>query len=401
MRIYKEKIKQCFKDIDCLEIIYLILIAAFIMKKYLETTALEWELPYWYDTVLRGGIHAYILVRIYEQVVVKKAISLTETVLMSVMIFIGEMVTLYTGEIFISDTLLLIIGAKGVDFKKICFVYLCVAVSVQAVALYLVNGGFVSDYIYSTERGVRHSLGICYPTDFAAHMLFICIAYVCFRKNKLTFTEIAVMLVLSFTIYKYTYARNDFISMIGVCVLCIIAKILQFKNVNISNCKKLRWLCLLFIIMFIISFLIMINYQNSALVQNINDYTANRIYYSWSAYEQYGLKPFGSVIAESGSGYGGATSDNYFYLDSSYIRILLKYGYIFMMFVIVMYMRIFNKACKNGNMYIIAGLIIVAFFGMMEHHLFEIAYNILWVLMFADIKNNRDIKENNYEKIVE
>lgn len=401
IKTYKAKAKRWIQAGDCLEVIYLILFAAFIMKKYLETTALEWELPYWYDTVLRGGIHAYILVRIYEQAVVKKAISWKETALMAVMIFTGEMVTLYTGEIIISDTLLFIIGAKGVDFKKICFVYICIAITINLTALYLVNGGYVPDYVYNNERGVRHSLGICYPTDFAAHILLICIAYICFREKRLTFTEITAMFVLSLVVYKYTCARNNFIFMIGLCVLCLIAKILQLKNICITNWKKLSLLSLVFVVLFLISFFMMVNYENSELIQSVNNSTANRVYYSWSAYEQYGLKPFGSVIAESGLGYGRTTSDGYFFLDSSYIRILLKYGYIFMTLIITMYIGIFSKARKNGNVYIIIGLVVAAFCGMMEHHLFDIAYNILWVLMFADIKNNRNIKENSYEKVVE
>lgn len=380
-----KKINKWLASVDWLELVYLVLFTAFVMKKYLESTALEWELPSWYDTVVRGGIHAYILVRIYEQAVVKKSMKWKEIALMAVMIFTGEMVTLYTGEIFISDTLLFIIGAKGVDFKKICFVYLCIAISIQLVALYLVNGGYVPDYTYGSGDRVRHSLGICYPTDFAAHILFIFMVYICFRGHKLTFFEISLMLVGAFWVYKYTHARNDTVCILGVCFLCIIIKLLGLKDIYITKYKKTELLSLLIIFLFVGCMGITVIYnKDNEFMRNLNQVFSDRLNIGLKGYRQYGLHLFGSRVVEYGLGAGRIVASGfYFFLDSSYVRILIKYGYVFALVLIITFNYIFLKARRTENDYILAVLLIMLLFGISEHHLFELSFNPIWLLAFA------------------
>ena len=109
---FKNREIKWLREIDWLELFYLVLFTAFVIKKYLGTTALEWELPIWYDNVIRGGLYAYIIVRTYEQTTIKKMLAAKEIVLMAAMLFIGEMLNLYAGEIFIWDTILYIIAAK-------------------------------------------------------------------------------------------------------------------------------------------------------------------------------------------------------------------------------------------------------------------------------------------------
>lgn len=388
-------ISKRLAEVDWLELIYLVLFTAFVMKKYLESTALEWELPSWYDTVVRGGIHAYILVRIYEQAVIKKAIQRKEIALMALMIFTGEMITLYTGEIIISDTLLFIIGAKGVDFKKICFVYLCLAVSIQLVALYLVNGGYVPDYVYGGGDRVRHSLGICYPTDFAAHILFIFMVYICFRGHKLTFFEISLMLVGAFMVYKYTYARNDTVCIFALCLLCIIVKLLSLKNIRLTKYKGMEVLSLGIVILFVICICTTIFYnRDNEFMNKLNQIFSDRLNIGFNGYKRYGIHLFGSRVVEYGNGAGRITAAGfYFFLDSSYVRIVIKYGYIFAAMLSVMFGSMFIKIRRLGKDYIMVVLLVMLLFGVTEHHLFELSFNPIWMVLFANVPGKRCLKE--------
>lgn len=115
---FKNREIKWLRDVDWLELFYLVLFAAFVIKKYLGTTALEWDVPVWYDTVVRGALYAYIIVRTYEQAVIKKKLEYKEIILMAVMLFTGEMMNLYAQETFVWDTILFIIAAKGVVLKK-------------------------------------------------------------------------------------------------------------------------------------------------------------------------------------------------------------------------------------------------------------------------------------------
>ena len=67
----------------------------------------------------------------------------------------------------------LVIGAYGVSFRKIVKVYCGIGIPFLLCCIVSSHTGLVFDYIVQDWNGVRplrHSFGIIYPTDFAAHV---------------------------------------------------------------------------------------------------------------------------------------------------------------------------------------------------------------------------------------
>lgn len=385
------------RRVDWLELFYLVLFIAFVMKKYLGSTALEWQLPEWFDTVVRGGIHAYILVRIYDQAVIKETMKWNEVTLMAAMIFVGEMITLYTGDIIISDTLLFIIGAKGVNFKKICFVYLCVAVSIQLIALYMINAGYIANYIYEDTDRVRNSWGVAYPTDFAAHIMGICAVYVCWRERKLTFVEIALILISGVFVYSTTYARNDTIGILAIGILCLVVKVLGLFKIQISKCKWMNILAFSIIALFIVSVWMAAAYdENSSLMVSLDRIFSQRLTMGHVGLQRYGIHLFGTQVAENGLGFGSVIAPGfYFFLDSAYVRILIKYGYIFAVLISIMFISIFFRVRKLNKDYILVVLLVMLITAFVEHHFFDLSFNLIWLLLFSQLthKDSSEMKK--------
>ena len=346
--------------------IYLILFAGITMWYYLYSTVLEYKYPYALYLGLRYALMAYVLVSIALVVWQKQYSTVLEPVFM----------------VLILDFALLLVGAKNVPWKRIAYVYLCIAVVIQGIAYYASTTGIIADITMQADRGVRHSMGIIYPTDMAAHVLFIMLVYAALREKKLTFVEITMMGVVSYWVYGKTFARNDFICAMVMCLLLLVVKVLGLCNIQLSKYKALKAGSILMLVAVVGCMMAVTFYDPAnAVYQKLDAVFSNRISLSYQGLAQYGITAFGSVVEENQAvlGYN-------FFLDNSFIRIAIKYGWVFLSVITYIYYLCFNKAvdCKKDAM--IVALLIMLLFGISEHHLIDIAFCPLWFMLFSSMK---------------
>ena len=86
-------------------------------------------------------------------------------------------------------------------------------------------------------------------------------------------------------------------------------------------------------------------------------------------------------------GNGGTveTQTNYFFLDSSYLFILLQYGILIFALILIIILFINYRAQINRDYILIIAVGIMAVQCMVEHHLMDVAYNpFLWAA-FAEL----------------
>ena len=332
--------------------IYLILFAGITMWYYLYSTVLEYKYPY----ALYLGLR-YVLVSIALVVWQKQYSTALEPVFMVLILVSAGVVTYVVKDNAVFDFALLLVGAKNVPWKRIAYVYLCIAVVIQGVAYYASTTGIIADITLQADRGIRHSLGINYPTDMAAHVLFIMLVYAALREKKLTFVEITMMGVVSYWVYGKTLARNDFICAMVMCLLLLVVKVLGLCNIQLSKYKALKVGSILMLVF------------------------SNRVSLSYQGLAQYGITAFGAVVEENQAvlGYN-------FFLDNSFIRIAIKYGWVFLSVITYIYYLCFNKAVDCRKDVMIVALLIMLLFGISEHHLIDIAFCPLWFMLFSSMK---------------
>ena len=82
-------------------------------------------------------------------------------------------------------------------------------------------------------------------------------------------------------------------------------------------------------------------------------------------------------------GNGGSVEKvkNYFYLDSSYVNIIFRYGYI--LFALILVITIVVMKRKSDDKIFLAVLFMICAHSLIEHHLIEHYYNIFILLPFA------------------
>ena len=365
--------------------IYLVLFAGITIRYYLFTTVLEFNYPNVLYLGLRYVLMAYVLISIVLMVWQKQYSTVLEPVFMVLILVSAGIVTYVVKDNAVFDFALLLVGAKNVPWKRIAYVYLCVAVIIQGIAYYASTTGIVADIVIQSDTRIRHSLGINYTTDMAAHMLFIMLVYAAMREKKLTFFEITLMGVVSFWVYGKTFARNDFICAIVMCVLLYIVKIFRLCKVRLSKLKDIRVGAVL-MLLFVAGCILAVTFYNpdSAVYQNLDTVFSRRISLGYQGLAQYGITAFGSFVEEN-----QATLGYYFFLDNSFIRIAIKYGWVFLSLITYIYYLCFNKAVDGKKDAMIVALLIMLLFGISEHHLIDIAFCPIWFMLFSSMKMQR------------
>lgn len=291
---------------------------------------------------------------------------------------------------YVLEFLLLIVGARSVDEKKILKVYCCVAGGLVLVAMGLALGGKIEHLIYDTDKnGIpEYAFGICYTSDFTAHVLYIEAAYAWIRGKKITIGEIFIIGLSGLFCWHFCATRTNFI-----CLEMLAFGLLYFKiRRGIStrsgkNYHPVKWfqsivtggsMC----IPFIMIGLTFLYDQNNRILQWINNVLTRRLFWGKQAVETYSLNLFGQHVPMQGLGWSTELHEDYFFLDCSYVNNLYRLGLLvllcglIMLFILLLYTR------KNGFWEQMLIVIIIILQCSIEHHLMEIAYNPFFLLIW-------------------
>lgn len=376
------------------EIIYLILLAFFVGMRFLLSTMFTIYWPkYFYRTLTVIGVVLVLL-----HLMMAKDISKKEIAAMLVVTFVFMMSHYVSRYDFLVDLLILILGAYRVNFRNILKTYIAVWSVLLVVTIIGAMMGLAENLVYyqgeSGER-VRMALGICYPTDLAAYVAFLMFAYVCVRDEYITYLEIGVMAALAGAVYYVTDARTDFVVMIFMILIVLLTKKKILYNekmlekdavekmiyaVPIITCSISLWITSIF------------DYGNDILFKLNEGFASSRLSLGKQAIDEYGISLFGQHVYEKG--YGGTTelTGTYFFMDSSYISIFIKYGALFGLLIVTLNIKLLKDGYKEKWGLFCVSIILICTQSMMEHHMIQYWYNPFIICFFCDMNNDIRMK---------
>lgn len=289
-----------------------------------------------------------------------------------------------------------ILGAKDVNFDSIMKIYLGMGILLLGFITIFSILDIIPNLMYTTDiRDTRFALGILYPTDYAAHVLFLILAhsYVFFKrinwKTYLSYFLIALIL------YKVTDARLDVYSILLVIPMLIIAKIADKKDGIARRLMSLYWISVP-ILSFIALYATRFFDINNSIFQKVDGLLSGRLTFGYLAFNKYGISLFGNKVVEHGLGQAKGMNSfkdnlyNYLFIDSSYVRLFIIYGVIIAVIVLGIMIFVSIKSWINKQ-YVLTGiLLIVAISCLIEQHILEIAFNPFLLAMMANIKYSGD-----------
>ena len=251
--------------------------------------------------------------------------------------------------------------------------------------------GYIPNLQYVREGGsrIRNSFGIVYPTDFAAHILFMMFAYGYLRSEKLQIVEYLIGLTIVGCVYYFCDARNNVLGMllfiIGFVLINICERLYLGKATWEKTKKILSGLCCVSMIVFmsVMILLTMLYSESNAIWMLFPQTVRSRLIMGQEGVLKYGIHLLGQKIPMVGAGGSTSWPENYFFLDCSYVYILLCYGLLMLILVLLIYFLISMK--NKSDLYLLYVIGVIAFVCMFEHHLTDLGYNPFTLALFATI----------------
>lgn len=253
---------------------------------------------------------------------------------------------------------LLFLLAKYIPFSKILKVYILIFF----IIILLIFLGFIFNFLppanllnesFRNDGQYRYNLGFTYTTFLPNYFFHVILAFLILRKKKLGVTEIFIILTINFIIYKYTDTKAVYYLI--NCLMLIVFFVKVF-SINFNNKFFLSFYARIivrysFFILCVLSIYLHSFYDPSIEWMNLlNDILADRLNLGHQGIERYGLSLFGNDVEYVSFNQVTDTSP-YFFLDSSYQRILINFGIVVILLLSFGFSQLFRLIISNNHIY--------------------------------------------------
>lgn len=368
----------------CLDYLYLVLLGIYLFFYFADTTMFEIMWPSDFTWVLR-------LITLI--VVLLKFLSYKDNVKLSNMVVVFLTMTIFlavwhrTGYNILYDTALLLVGAFGINYKKILKVYLIVCIPFLIYTIIASQIGIVTNLVYNQYGRIRESFGFIYPTDFAAHVFYIFVAWVLIREFKISIIELLIMIFTVILLNIFSDTRCSEITIVllvlGVLFFKFRYKLRINKKIKKVFSKIFKIVCMILPLLAAVFMTFLCRFYNpsNAVMAFINSLLSQRLKLGKKIFDYYDIQIWGQYVQMSGNGGSLEQPEDYTFIDCSYINILMRFG--ILIFCIVIFVLWFIMIKNYNNVFILGTLLLICIHSMIEHHLFEFYYNIFIILPLA------------------
>lgn len=371
------------------EIFFLGIFAVWLILTYSWTTMAHIPWPPFFYFCVQIGIGLAVLFRymVMRTSDIKK--------ILFILLVIGSFIIArrYSGVDALLETGFLIAGANDIDYRKILKVYLIVEIPMTICTMIAGYTGVITNLVYHRGEQVRMSFGFVYPTDFAAGIIFMVTAWVVLRQVRCTWIEIGLMIISVVLFEKYCDVRNSEIVMM-ILIICVVYlkirnKLAAKKGKEYTQSLLLKILCLV-APYGLAGFMILVSrfYRpDIEWMAKLNTLFSTRLSLGKEVFDRYDIQIWGQDIPMRGNGGSTEVVADYFFIDSSYVNILMRLGLVAFILVMLIISIIMIKSLNHP--YMLMAMAIVCIHSVMEHHMFEVYYDVFLMLPLAkfDVKD--------------
>lgn len=291
---------------------------------------------------------------------------------------------------FLSLYYLLIIGSRKVDFRKIAWVNIILGAVGMALVTVLSQVGVLPDLVYITARGGRHSFGIIYPTDYAAHVFFLLAMYFWLRKGRLRWFELAVYGVIAGLLFYFCSTNLDVACILMLMVLSVLLRLKAVQRWGMRHKDVLVY----FLPVVAVTVIVLVMLFNSELGISawIHDHMLSlymRLDICHHMFYVHTPTLFGQWVPDIGN--GGSTApvpeEKYSFIDISYVRILLKNGLVTLTALLLMCTHFVRRRVNKGDLAAAAVFMVIAVNCAVAHHFLDFSYSVFLLTIFSDFSS--------------
>ena len=298
-----------------------------------------------------------------------------------------------------------ILAAREISFRKIIERYFYVVLILLLSVIVFSLLGVIKDLVFVVQgRAVRYSLGIIYPTDLAAHVLYLLLAHAYLNFDKLNWRYYCGYLLVAYIVKMVTDARLSVICIILMIPILMTAKLAQKNKEGFSYHLLITyWMYvpLLTFIMFVGTYFFD---AKNKIYFKIDRLLSGRLGYGHLAMGLYPITMWGQKIVEHGLGGNSGlqifhhNNAGYFFIDSSYIRLIMIYGIVATLIYVLIMVAVSIKGVKLQVYQLTAVMLVVTLSCLVEQHLLELSFNPFLLALLAGISYEKG-KENERSAI--
>ena len=379
---------------------YLACLAVTVLISFLETTMFEQvKIPSLLSLGLRMALTVFVLVKLFFG---NDYWDKPDAILCALASIILLLCCFFGGWSQLIAFVCLMVGARGVDDRKIMKVFFLVTFMALLYTVLMALTGSIQNLVYyqaSRGTGNRIAFGMDYPTNFTAHLFFLGTVYLWMRK-KAQLWETLVLWGLAFAAWRYCDARMDTIclALLGCSSLVKWGTRKAGKQWSIPYGLQAAAMALPWILASA-SILISFFYdENIAWMVRINEFLSGRLDLGKQAFERYSVSIFGQAITLTGFERTTVYPIEYFYLDSSYVKMFFCFGILGTIVSLCLITWCIYKEMEEDNSEHILIWVLVCLQCMIEPHLMETAYHPLFFTAFAGLPLREGQKEKEADK---
>lgn len=235
--------------------------------------------------------------------------------------------------------------------------------------------------LYSRSDGLyRESLGFSYVTYASNFFLTIVLCWIyIFRNKRANIFLYIFMFAMNFYLYITTDTRAVYY-IVNLVLLCGI--IWQGKKTDIFEYKNIKIISLLLYPVFAISTIVISYIYNPQIkvLEKVNNMLSGRLRLGKEGLKKYGIHLFAQKIEFKTTDYYG--TGEYFYIDSSYLQIALKFGLLSLIVILLIFMIILNQALIEKNIMFVFVMLIIGVHSIIDPQLFDVVYT-PFILLFG------------------
>ena len=371
------------KDIDR-ESIYVFSFIAVVFLGYLETTTFTEFVPRHLIDQLTYVVLLFPLFKLFflDNYKISKKIVIISILLLSIISWKKA------GSNVLFVMTVMILSAQGVSFNKLIKYYFYITLILFIATIFYSLLGIIQNLVYQRGNVYRYSFGINYPTDFAAHIFSLCLAYCYLHFNKLKFSSYIFFFLLAFVVNFISNARLSMITVLLIIPVMLVAQAAERKNRICRIIASFYWTSIP-ILGFIVGYAAYFYTPSNHLYMHFNNLLSGRLQYSKIGFDQYGFSWFGNRVIEHGWGsvnghyMMGHAADQYFYLDSSYIRLMILFGLLMGIWILGVAVTISLTEIKHRHYALPAVIFLLSISSLIDQHFLELAYNPFLIALLA------------------
>lgn len=277
------------------------------------------------------------------------------------------------------DTIFFALFLRNADYKKVLRIGSYTQFTIILITVLSSMIGLIpNEQVFNAGR-IRYNLGFIY-CSYSANMLFFAIACLIAgfpNERRLKVKEAILLGVLNYLIFWYTDTKASFWGTLFLLILaCGISP-------NMSTKRWIRFKTLLasaIVPLFSVgAILISLFYDSSNPIHAFcNAVTSGRLYMGYVGLKKYGITLLGSNIE-----WATDHTTTYFYVDSSYINILLTMGLVALVLISFGFARLGYYAVQLGDWKMLLVILFVAIHCLFDPQLLDLRYNLLILTCFS------------------